>query len=113
MQELLERTKKIKFVHDTYWTARSGIAPSKQINEFGERLLGVHLRDLAFKKRLLDVLPHDTFVGNGVIDFSDVIASAKSVGCEYFVIEQKTDTPYADIEKSYKYLNMMISDKKE
>ena len=38
MDELLSKTKKIKFVHDTYWTARCGIDPAKQIGQFGDRL---------------------------------------------------------------------------
>lgn len=104
MAELLCRTEKIRFVHDTYWTARCGIDPTRQIREFGKRLLGIHLRDLAFKKKLIDVIPHDIAVGEGVIDFSRVIAAAKDVGCEYMVIEQKTDTPYVDIKISYENL---------
>ena len=104
MAELLSKTEKIRFVHDTYWTARCGIDPARQIREFGKRLLGIHLRDLAFKKKLLDVVPHDIAVGEGVIDFARVIAAAKDVGCEYMVIEQKTDTPYVDIKISYENL---------
>ena len=104
MEELLTKTKKIKFVHDTYWTARCGIDPAKQIREFGDRLLGIHLRDLTFSKKLIDVVPHDTWVGGGVIDFRSVLSAAKKVGCEYFVIEQNSKDPYSDIEKSYNYL---------
>ena len=101
MDELLQRTKKIKFVHDTYWTARCGISPARQIKEFGNRLLGIHLRDLDHSKRGLDVIPHDTAVGDGVIDFAEVLDAAKLVGCSYYVIEQKTDRPYEEIEKSF------------
>lgn len=104
MDELLSKTKKIKFVHDTYWTARCGIDPAKQIDRFGDRLLGIHLRDLDFSKKLIDVVPHDTWVGGGVIDFKSVLSAAKKVGCEYFVIEQNSKDPYSDIEKSYNYL---------
>ena len=104
MDELLSKTSKIKFVHDTYWTARCGIDPAKQIREFGDRLLGIHLRDLTFSKKLIDVVPHDTWVGGGVIDFRSVLSAAKKVGCEYFVIEQNSKDPYSDIEKSYNYL---------
>ena len=104
MDELLSKTKKIKFVHDTYWTARCGIDPAKQIDRFGDRLLGIHLRDLDFSKKLIDVVPHDTWVGGGVIDFRSVLSAAKKVGCEYFVIEQNSKDPYSDIEKSYNYL---------
>ena len=40
MAEILSKTKKIKIVHDTYWTARCGTDPVLQIKEFGNRLLG-------------------------------------------------------------------------
>lgn len=101
MQVLLSQTKKIKIVHDTYWTARCGIAPAKQIEEFGNRLLGIHLRDLAFKKKGIKVLATDTVIGDGVIDFKSVLASAEQAGCAYYVIEQKTNEPYLCIEKSF------------
>lgn len=107
MEELLSGTEKITFVHDTYWTARSGISPSEQIKAFGNRLLGIHLRDLTFKKRGIDVLSKDTYIGDGVIDFSEVIKSAEGVGCSYYVIEQKTDDPYGDVEKSFKKLEVI------
>ena len=110
MDELLQRTKKIKFVHDTYWTARCGISPARQIKEFGNRLLGIHLRDLDHNKRGLSVIPHDTAVGDGVIDFTRVLDAAERVGCSYYVIEQKTDKPYAEIEKSFKYLMELKQD---
>ena len=101
MSELLSRTEKIRFVHDTYWTARSGIDPVRQIEEFGDRLLGVHLRDLALRKRLLDVIPHDAALGDGVLDFGKIIPAAIGVGCEYLVIEQNTKTPYDSVKRSY------------
>ena len=104
MDELLQRTKKIKFVHDTYWNARCGVSPAYQIERFGDRLLGIHLRDLAFEKRGLDVLPHDAAIGDGVIDFDEVLATAERVGCSYYVIEQKTEKPYEEISKSFSNL---------
>ena len=101
MAELLSLTKKIKFVHDTYWTAGCGIAPERQIAEFGDRLLGIHLRDLTHRKSGIKVLQKDCAIGDGVIDFGSVLRAAKEVGCEYLVIEQKTDKPYEEIKKSY------------
>lgn len=107
MQELLSITKRIKFVHDTYWTAGCGIDPAVQIKEFGDRLLGIHLRDLGFKKRGLGVLKVNSPIGDGVVDFGRVLDAAESVGCSYYVIEQKTDAPYRDIEKSFRYLETL------
>ena len=104
MEELLSATKKIKFVHDTYWTARCGIFPARQIEEFGDRLLGIHLRDLTFKKKGIKVLPKDAAVGDGVIDFEELLKAAEEVGCTYYVIEENTKLPYSEIEKSFKRL---------
>ena len=109
MAEILTRTKKISFVHDTYWTARCGIDPSLQIAEFGSRLLGIHLRDLTFNKKFLDVVPTDTVIGQGVIDFGKVLVAAGEVGCKYMVIEQKTESPYEDIKQSFTYLQKISS----
>jgi sugar phosphate isomerase/epimerase len=49
-------------------------------------------------------VPHDTSIGSGVIDFSRVLCAAREVGCEYTVIEQKTDKPYEDIKISLENL---------
>ena len=109
MDELLAKTEKIRIVHDTYWTARSGIDPAREIERFGSRLVGVHLRDISHSAKGLDVVPHDCPIGDGVIDFERVLASAARVGAEYLVIEQKTDTPYEDIEKSYRVCQTISS----
>lgn len=101
MDELLEMTKKIRFVHDTYWTTKCGMSSAEQISRFGNRLLGIHVRDLTLHKKGLKVLSGDAAVGDGVIDFKQVFRAATAVGCEYFVIEQKTDKPYEELQKSY------------
>ena len=79
--------------------------PSQQIKAFGDRLLGIHLRDLALKKKGIGVECRDAAVGDGNIDFKDVITAAEGEGCDYYVIEQKTQKPYQMIEKSLKELN--------
>lgn len=108
MDELLSRTERIKFVSDTYWTARCGLSPAHQLYEFGERLLGVHLRDLTHTAKGLKVNPKNCAVGEGVINFSAVLRAASDVGAEYLVIEEKTDTPYENIEKSYRNIGKIL-----
>jgi iron complex transport system ATP-binding protein len=102
MEELLEKTQKIRFVHDTYWTTKCGMSSALQIRRFGKRLLGIHLRDLALYKKGLKVLSKDAAVGEGVVDFSAVFEAAEKAGCEYYVIEQKTVKPYEKIAISLK-----------
>lgn len=101
MDELLEKTKKIRFVHDTYWTTKSGISSERQIQRFGKRLIGIHLRDLTVYPKGIQVLTKDAAIGEGVIEFAKVFAAANQVDCDYFVIEQKTDLPYEKIKISY------------
>lgn len=101
MEELLEQTSKIKFVHDTYWTTRCGLSSPEQIRQFGNRLLGVHLRDLTLVQKGLKVLAKDAAVGTGVVDFEAVFQACAQTGCEYTVIEQKTKHPYEEIARSY------------
>lgn len=110
MDELLSRTERIKFVSDTYWTAGCGISPEAQLYKFGERLLGVHLRDLTHTAKGLKVINRNCPVGEGVIDFSAVIKAAGEVGAEYLVIEEKTDTPYENIEKSYQNIGKILEE---
>ena len=104
MKELLSRTEKIKLVHDTYWTARCGMDPVVQMREMGERLLGVHLRDLILHKKGLDVIAKNCPIGDGVIDFSRVLRELETLGTPYAVVEQNTASPYRDIEKSLRHL---------
>ena len=101
MQQLLEKTKKIQFVHDTYWTTKCGLSSAQQVLEFGDRLMGIHLRDLTLHKKGIDVISSDGAVGSGVVDFAAVLQAAKQTSCRYMVIEQKTKQPYEDIQKSY------------
>ena len=101
MDELLLSTEKIRIVNDTYWTARCGIDPAKEIERFSARLLGIHLRDLTHSAKGLKVNSVNCPLGDGVINFKEVLAAAEKVGAEYLVIEEKTDTPYESIKKSY------------
>ena len=103
MEELLARTEKIKFVHDTYWTTRCGLSSPEQIRQFGERLLGVHLRDLRLVKKGLKVLAKDGAVGTGLVNFEEVFRACAQTDCQYTVIEQKTKHPYEEVARSYEY----------
>ena len=101
MQELLEKTQKIKFVHDTYWTHKCGQESWKQIEQFGSRLMGIHLRDMTLQQKGIKVSAKDAPVGTGIVNFERVFESALKVGCPYGVIEQKSDHPYQDIKMSF------------
>jgi Sugar phosphate isomerases/epimerases len=101
---LLRNCPNLRFVNDTFWSARAGKNPAVQIKEFGKRLLGVHLRDIHDEESGLKAKAKDCELGKGFTDFHDVIAAAKEVGAEYCVIEQKTTTPLKSLETSRNHL---------
>ena len=109
MEVLLEETKDIQFVHDTYWTTKCGLSSPGQIRRFGGRLMGIHLRDLSLYKKGLQVLSKDAAVGDGVVDFPAVLQAAKEVGSPYLVIEQKCEQPYQQLRRSYEYCKKIQS----
>lgn len=101
MDVLLENTSKIKFVHDTYWTTKCGLSSPLQIKQFGDRLLGIHLRDLSLYPKGIDVRSKDAAVGQGLIDFRAVLEAAEETSCSYLAIEQNSKQPYEDLRSSY------------
>lgn len=105
MEELLEKTQRIQFVHDTYWTTKCGLSSPQQIRWFGDRLLGIHMRDLSLFKKGLQVLSKDAAVGTGVVDFRAVLQASEMTACQYLVMEQKTKSPYADLQISLENCN--------
>ena len=109
MDVLLEETKDIQFVHDTYWTTKCGLSSPAQIRQFGRRLMGIHLRDLSLYKKGLQVLSKDAAVGDGVVDFPAVLQAAQEVGSPYLVIEQKCEQPYQQLQRSYEYCKKIQS----
>ncbi len=113
MDELIERTHKIQFVHDTYWTVRCGYSSVEQVQKFGSRLLGIHLRDLVLYRKGLRIVMKDGAVGTGIIDFQSILNEAEKVQCSYAVIEQNTKHPYEDITLSFKTCLQYAADRKE
>ena len=97
---LLENTSQdVKFVTDTYWTAKSKLSPSDIITKFGKRLMGVHIRDLS----KLD-FKTDCEIGSGSIDFNKVLTKAGKYA-SYVAIEQNTKTPLESLKQSITYIN--------
>ncbi len=85
----------VKMVTDTYWAAKSNVNPADLINSLKNRIMGVHLRDLR--------TPHDAEVGQGIIDFKEVLFEAKKYA-SYAVIEQNTKQPFESLKLSTDYI---------
>lgn len=96
----------VKFIIDTYWATRGGFSASELINTFSGRVEGVHLRDYALKRNFFRSST-DCALGDGNINFDNVIKAAAEAGASYAAIEQKTKNPYAELKKSVEELHRL------
>jgi sugar phosphate isomerase/epimerase len=102
---ILTEKLEIGFVIDTYWATKGGFAADKLINKLSGRVKGVHLRDYG----LVGVARKaaDCALGDGVIDFAEVIESCKQNGVEYGAVEQKTKIPFEELQKSVNHIEQL------
>jgi sugar phosphate isomerase/epimerase len=63
---------------DTAWALDSGEDPVKMAEAFGDRLVGVHIKDFVFDRARK---PEDVVVGTGNLDLPGLLATMKKVGC--------------------------------
>lgn len=105
MQYIFEKVKDLSFILDTYWTAQCGIDPAEQMKKLGDRLYGLHLRDLKMAKSGLKMKPENCELGKGLLDIRKIVAQAEEQKAVYLALEQKCDDPFKSLEISTSYLN--------
>lgn len=101
---LIENTKELGFVFDTYWVQMGGVNVLEYISKLKGRIDCVHLKD--FKVDYMT--PRFAALGDGSINFDKTISTMKKAGTKYFFVEQDDveiyENPFNEIEKSIKYL---------
>ena len=91
-----------KFILDTYWLSYAGVNPAKFIRERKGRIACVHLKDL----KIVNNAPEICEIGQGNIDWDDVIAACEDAEVEYALVEQDIcdGDPFDSLKISYDYL---------
>ncbi|NCA66989.1 MAG: sugar phosphate isomerase/epimerase [Clostridia bacterium] len=97
----------VKLVLDTYWLTKAGKSVPNVIKKYSGRIEGLHLRDYALVRKLISRTPKDYAVGEGVIDFAEIIECAKLNGVKYGAIEQNTKKPFEELQKSISNLKKL------
>jgi len=92
----------VGIVMDTYWVQKAGFDPSVWAKKLEPRLRGVHLRDMLKPPRT-----GDCPMGEGVVDFPSLFKVIDS-NRVYTVIEQNTQTPFSDVQKSLAYYQTLL-----
>ncbi len=98
--------KNISFVLDTYWVQHGGYDVRKMLERLRGRVDILHLKDMgAFGE---NNAPYITEIGNGNLNFEDIIPLAEDIGVKDFVVEQDTNfatgNAFDSIITSYNYL---------
>jgi sugar phosphate isomerase/epimerase len=99
----------ISFVLDTYWVQHGGYDVCKMIRRLAGRIDILHLKDMGACKSIAlgdgkssITVPYITEIGNGNINFEDIIPLAESTGVKSFVVEQDTNFIEGDCFRSIK-----------
>ena len=89
---------------DVYWLSYAGVNPAKFIREHSENIACIHLKDL----RVVDNKPGYAEIGQGNIDWDDVISACQECGVEYALVEQDgnhmDNDPFKSLKISYDFL---------
>ena len=87
MDLLLENTSADEFglLIDTHWLQTAGLSSVSFMKKHADRIKVIHLKDF---KLSADKERRYAVVGEGNMDFEEILATAKSIGVEYAAVEQ-------------------------
>lgn len=73
----------VKAEIDVYWVQHGGEDPSERIEKLGDRVIALHLKDMADgpDRRFAEV-------GTGILDFKSILAAAEKAGVKFGAVEQ-------------------------
>ena len=104
----------VSFVLDTYWVQHGGYDVRKMMDRLAGRVDILHLKDMGACGGEGGKNPYITEIGNGNINFEDIIPLGEKLGVHDFVVEQdnnfSTGNAFESIKASYDYLkeNFMV-----
>jgi sugar phosphate isomerase/epimerase len=95
----------VKAEIDVYWVKHGGEEPVARINQLGDRVVALHLKDMAAgeDKQFAEV-------GTGTLDFKSILEAAQKHGVRYGAVEQDSTygkDPLAAIRTSYENLKKL------
>lgn len=86
---------------DLYWAAYAGVDYRKYLREHGGRIKLLHLKQMADEtsKRCVDL-------GEGIIDFAEILALGAQAGVEHYILEQEefAESPYSSIRNGFNHI---------
>jgi sugar phosphate isomerase/epimerase len=92
----------VKAEVDVAWVYNADVDPVEFLSQWGERVKLLHMKDLDKERKL-------TPVGEGEIDLEKVVATAKQIGVDWYIVEQDRTREGKEIldEITISYKNMV------
>ena len=95
---------------DVFWVTHPGQDPAKLLKKYGSRWALMHLKDIrkGAKTGLYTghaPLTDDVPLGTGMVNWPEVLKTAKEVGVKYYFIEDESPTVMDALPITTKYLS--------
>ena len=103
IDRLIEEVPDLLFTLDVFWVQAGGASPTKYIRKLEGRIKVVHLKDF----RIVNNERQFAEIGQGNLDWDEIIPLCKSTGILYAAIEQDADwllDPFESLAMSREYL---------
>lgn len=92
---------------DTFWITAGGGDPAAYIRKYANRIPAVHLKDMAVKADRSQIMAE---VGNGNLNWSEIVMACREAGVKWYVVEQDNCNgrdPFESITDSFRNLKAM------
>ncbi|MDX2108875.1 MAG: sugar phosphate isomerase/epimerase [Verrucomicrobiota bacterium] len=88
---------------DTYWVQYGGGNPAAWCRSLKNRLPLLHMKDYRTNN---NAAPEYAEIGQGTLDWKEIISAAEASGCEWFIVEQDTTPgdPFDSLKMSFDYI---------
>jgi sugar phosphate isomerase/epimerase len=92
---------------DVFWALSAGADPIPIIQSLAGRIPTLHAKEMSRESR-----EKDTTIGDGLTDWTGVMAAAHEAGTEWYIVEQEDDpaNAYRDIRRSLANLRRLLED---
>jgi len=99
----------VKFEEDVLWTYLPGVDPAALLRKYPGRFKLMHIKDMkpgVARGSLSGGLPDSlqAVIGQGQVNWPEVLKAAKATGVEYYYLEDETTDPVNNIPPSINYL---------
>ncbi len=102
----------VKFEEDVLWTYLPGVDPAALLRKYPGRFKLMHIKDMkpgVARGSLSGGLPDSlqAVIGQGQVNWPEVMKAAKASGVEYYYLEDETTDPVNNIPPSINYLTQI------